>query len=107
MPLLTRNLPTLKVIDRMHTRNLRDYKRLWTKVWKNPDKLTPQQYCDTLGTDAAQFFAFGATLATLMTSVKPGVTVPGTPAGYTVTPNSDGTVTITPPPAVAAPAAKA
>jgi len=95
MALLTSNLPTLKVIDRMHTRNLRDYNRLWTLVWKNPNKLTPQQFCDSLGTDAAEFFARAADLGALLAKVKPDVTVPGVPTGCTVTPNGDGSVTVT------------
>ena len=95
MALLTSNLPTLKIIDRMHTRNLRDYTRLWTLVWKNPNKLTPQQFCDSLGADAAEFFARAADLGALLAKVRPDVAVPGVPADYTVTPNGDGTVTIT------------
>ncbi len=101
MPLLNSNLPVLKVIDRMHTRNLRDYNRLWTLVWKNPDKLTPQQFCDSLGADAAEFFARAGELADLLVKVKPEETPKGVPAGYTVTANADGTVAI----AYSAPAA--
>lgn len=101
MPLLDSNLPVLKVIDRMHTRNLRDYTSLWRLVWKNPGKLTPQQFCDTLGTNAAEFFARAADLASLLAKVKPGAAIPGTPAGYTLTANPNGTVTITGAPATA------
>ena len=59
--------------------------------------VTPQQVADQFGTDGAELFARSAALAAFLETQFPGE-IPAemltVPAGYTVTCNEDGTVTI-------------
>ena len=67
-----------------------------TLVWNNPGGATPQQVCDSFGTNAAALFQLSSLLCTLIGSIT-GTTPNPVPAGWTVIANSDGTVTLTPP----------
>jgi hypothetical protein len=64
-------------------------------VWNNPNA-TPQQVCDALGTGAANLFALSALLCDLLGGIT-GTTPNPVPAGWTVTANDDGTITLTAP----------
>lgn len=63
-------------------------------VWSNPTGATPQQVCDALGTSAGGVFAAATAMCALIGSAT-GVTPNPTPAGWTVTSNADGTITLT------------
>jgi hypothetical protein len=72
-------------------------------IWSNPDGLTPQQCFDALDTvggnktnDASQLVQFSNTFLTALGGL--GVTIPSPmPAGYSLTINTDGTVTVVAP----------
>ena len=70
------------------------YQQLFGAVWSNPMGLTPQQVVAALGTDAAELFRFLTVLSTAVNAATPGTINVANPAGFTVTSNADGTVTI-------------
>jgi hypothetical protein len=83
------------------------FAKLASLCWDNPYGLTPQQAFDAIGTDGAVkptvLFSLAAKAGELLAIV--GVNLPSpVPAGATVTPNPDGSVTITLPPPVEEPA---
>ena len=82
---------------------LMNFRSVYNEVWKNPDGLTPQQVSDALGTKADNLFVIAGTMANALYQIDPAGlgSMVGPPAGYTITGNADGTVTIT----LAAPAA--
>ena len=85
------------------TQLLRSFAALYQEVWQNPDGLTPQQVCDALGTRAGSLFVIAGTMANALYQIDPaglGAMV-SPPAGYTMNPHDDGSVTLT----YAAPAA--
>jgi hypothetical protein len=68
-------------------------------IWKNP-KATPQEVIAALGTNAAAIFGLAnlnistvSSAATLGGAAAPAI--PSIPAGWTLTPNSDGSITPT------------
>ena len=72
-------------------------------IWNNRNA-TPQQVIAALGTDAAAVFQFAelnvntvGSAATIGGVTPP--TLPPIPAGWTLAPNEDGSMTVTPPPA--------
>ena len=79
--------------------------KLWTKVWRNPNGLTPAQVAAAMGPfGKSAFDRFGATVAYIIAATPAGITPPtdlAVPAGYTVTyavdtaGNPTGVVTIT------------
>jgi len=71
------------------------YGRLWALVWANPYGLTPARVAAALGDRGASLFGRAAALAAFIAANAPDRPLPGPPAGYTVTPNADGSVTIT------------
>ncbi|MGD0462178.1 MAG: hypothetical protein ABSB74_06795 [Tepidisphaeraceae bacterium] len=64
-------------------------------VWKNPGAV-PHQVVAAFGANAASLFQLSALLCGLIGSIT-GTTPNPVPAGWTVTANRDGTVTLTPP----------
>ena len=70
-------------------------------IWNNANA-TPQEVMAALGTNAASVFALAALNNATIASAAGigGVTppsMPSIPTGWTITPNNDGTVTVTPP----------
>lgn len=76
---------------------LRSYTALYHEIWQNPDGLTPQQACDSLGTKAGDLFAVAGIMANALSTIDPAGlgTMATPPLGYTVATNPDGTVTVT------------
>lgn len=72
---------------------VRRYNDVMQKFWKH-NKLTPQEICDALGTDAESLFDSGSQLATFILTIKPTETRLKLPEFVSVH-NADGTVTIT------------
>jgi hypothetical protein len=64
-------------------------------VWNNSGA-TPQQVVAAFGTNAASLFQLSALLCGLIGGIT-GTTPNPVPTGWTITANSDGTVTLTPP----------
>jgi hypothetical protein len=89
------------VADLQNLRNLlvrtylTSYDRFWNTPASNPN---PAEMADAFGKDAAELFQRSAALAAFLQAQFPG-TVPAAkltvPAGYSVTSNADGSVTIT------------
>ena len=74
-------------------RSVREYERALENFWNNPT-LTPQQFSDALGTDAASFFQLYAQLKNFIENVYPQATLTPVSVYGTFTVNGDGTVTI-------------
>ena len=75
---------------------LRAFAALYQEVWQNPDGLTPQQVCASLGNKAASLFVVAGTMANALHTIDPaglGAMV-NVPPGYTVSVHDDGTVTL-------------
>jgi hypothetical protein len=74
---------------------MRNFARFWNTPAGTPD---PVSMAAAFGTQAALLVAQSAALATFINTAFPG-TIPteylGTPSGWTLTSNADGTVTIT------------
>lgn len=78
----------------------------WRLVWENP-KATPQAILNALGTDAVKVLTASTVDAGWFTSLATALGVPVSTfidpkyltvkAGWDVTPNQDGSVTVTPP----------
>jgi hypothetical protein len=71
----------------------------WNLLWKNT-QATPADILAALGTDTQAIFTLAnLNIATLNTAGSIGgvaaLTIPGIPAGYTVTINADGSATVT------------
>jgi len=69
--------------------------KLYGAIWKNPDQvnLSPCQAWSALSTDAVTVRHSFGFMGTFLNSVKPGAFTLAEPQGYTLTENSDGTVT--------------
>ena len=68
------------------------YLQAYTAVWHDPNSNSPTDIISAMGTQAAAIFNASAQLATLINTT--GGNVPTTsPAGWTVTFNSDGSAT--------------
>ena len=65
---------------------------LWERLWSNPDGLTPQEVCDSLGKDASQLFQLAQEVQTMISALNPGAIPMVAPYKYTI--NPDGSVTI-------------
>ena len=72
---------------------VRRYNDVMNKFW-NHQKLTPQEICDALGTDAKSLFDNGTQLATMILTIKPTEDRLKLPEFESVK-NSDGSVVIT------------
>jgi len=68
-------------------------------VWNNPKGLHPQKVMDTHGTGASRLFQISGVIGNAINTLIPGTVDVSIPAGYSVTFNPDGTVTITGEPA--------
>jgi hypothetical protein len=67
-----------------------------TLVWNNPYGLAPQQAINLFGTNGVALIQLSSLLCNLLGAI--GSTTPNpVPAGWSVTPNADGTVTLTSP----------
>ncbi len=64
-------------------------------VWANPS-LTPQQAFDAFGTNATSLCVLANAYLALLTAAGAPAASP-VPAGYSLTMNADGTVTVVPP----------
>jgi hypothetical protein len=64
------------------------------QVFNNPQGLTPQQVCDAMGTDASKVLAAGQAASDMVNALRPNTMQIQIPAGFSVQPNQDGTVTI-------------
>lgn len=79
------------------------YLQLYNLFWNNPYGLAPQDVAAALGTNAAVLFEIAAqeqsvlTAAAALVGAPLAATLPSPPTGWTVTPNADGSVTLTPP----------
>jgi len=91
-------------LNRGITQRVNTYNQIFNLIWNNAQGLTPQEVVAALGTNAAVLFALAAQeqsiLPAAVAQVNPVATVslPSPPAGWTVTPNADGSVALTPPP---------
>lgn len=70
------------------------FNALMIDIYNNPDGLTPQQFYDAWGTDAASIVAIKARAATYLNAAVPGSVDPTPPNGHIETVNIDGTVTV-------------
>ncbi len=66
-------------------------------VWSNPGKKTPQEVVDAFGTNAADLFRLSGLLVDFLSAATNTKIPKPMPAGWTATPNADGTVILTPP----------
>lgn len=70
---------------------------LYSHVWESPLKLTPQQVCDSLGTNAASIFkrhgAFVGFVATQIPQLLPLLRLPPSDAKITYETDADGNET--------------
>jgi hypothetical protein len=74
---------------------VRDHNLIMNAVW-NADGATPQQVADVLGTKAVSSMAVRVAFHNFILSINPAETrLIEVPAWATVTPNVDGTITIT------------
>jgi hypothetical protein len=71
------------------------FTQIATWVWANPT-LTPQQAFDAFGTNATSLCVLANAYLALLTAVGAPAASP-VPAGYSLTMNADGTVTVVPP----------
>jgi hypothetical protein len=71
------------------------FKAVYDAIWTNKDGLTPQECFDALGTDAVEMVMVSNAIQTAVNSVVPNSMDFSVPATWTMTPNQDGTVTVT------------
>lgn len=81
-------------VQMLFAQMVNNYTQNHTLVWANPDGLTPQEVCDSLGGNATQLFGLASVLVDTVNHAAPGTLTAGVPDGVTVTPNQDGTVKI-------------
>jgi len=97
----TQTAPTVTdVVNRIKMANTQLYRGILQQVqgifkmiWANPS-FTPKQIVDGFGTDAVTLFGLFDQLQTMLTSVDPTYVPMTVPSQYVVTPNADGTITI-------------
>lgn len=72
------------------------YDNIQNLIWENPFGLTPQQAFDSLGIDATELLVYAGEIEALFARRAPegGELVSKRPEGVTITPNQDGTVTV-------------
>lgn len=71
------------------------FNRNMGRCYANPDGLTPEQVVAGFGTAAVSLFQRSAALAAFILAQKPDAELMAVPDGLTITPNEDGTVTMT------------
>jgi hypothetical protein len=66
-----------------------------TMLWQNPWQLDPIDIVAAMGTDAVKIFTVAHAAETFIDALHPGLLTVGLPAGYTFTPNQDGSGVLT------------
>ena len=83
----------LTLLNEQYKSNLRLFNALVAFVWLNP-KWTPQQVFDKFGTNSVDLCKLSAAFV-LMLNYYTGQSLAVVPASFDLTPNGDGTVTVT------------
>jgi hypothetical protein len=78
-------------VNQLYSQMVKNLRENMALVWQNKDGLTPQEVFDAFGTDAVELLRLSSIVKNAINAATPG-TIPDLTA--TITPNEDGTVSI-------------